>query len=239
MSNPTPANNESIPRQSAQRGPLVWVLASGPVDDPLRAIQGLAPPDIVIAADGGSSLAARLCLVPNLIVGDLDSSEPAIIADFEAQGVEVRRYDHHTKSETDTELAMFAALEWEPSEIVLLGALGGRLDHTLANILLLTNPRLVGTKVRIVDGPEEIVLAQQQIWTEVHGTAGDTVSLLPIGKTATGVKLQGLEYSLDGEPLVQGFARGVSNRLTQPTGRMWVESGLLLVVLTRSTISER
>jgi len=238
MSDPTPGNSKKKP-QSAKSGPLVWVLASGPVDDPARATEGLDPPDIIIAADGGSSLAARLSLVPNLIVGDLDSSEPAVVANFEAQGVEVHMYDHHTKSETDTELALFAALEWEPSEIVLLGALGGRLDHSLANILLLTNPRLDGTKVRIVDGPEEIFLAQPQVWTEVQGAVGDTVSLLPIGETATGVRLEGLEYQLDGESLVQGFARGVSNRLAQPIGRIWVESGLLLVVLTRGTISER
>ena len=223
----------------ANRSPLVWVLASGPVDDPTRAAQGLARPDIVIAADGGSSLAARFGLIPNLIVGDLDSSELAVVADFEAQGVEVRRYNHHTKSETDTELAMFAALEWEPYEIVLLGALGGRTDHSLANIFLLTNPRLKGTTVRIVNGPEELFLAQPQTWTEVRGKVGDTVSLLPIGETATGVRLQGLEYPLDGEPLLQGSARGVSNRLTRPTGRIWVESGLLLVVLTRGTLSER
>ena len=223
----------------ANRGPLIWVLASGPVGDPTHSTQGLALPDIVIAADGGSSLAARLHLIPNLIVGDLDSSEPAVVADFEAQGVEIRRYDHHTKSETDTELALFAALEWEPSEIVLLGALGGRLDHSLANIFLLTNPMLGSIKVRIVDGPEEIFLAQPQSWTKIHGEVGDTVSLLPIGETASGVRLEGLEYPLDNEPLVQGFARGISNRLTRPSGRVWVGSGLLLVVLTRNAISER
>lgn len=233
------AKSESEIRLPRQSGPLIWVLASGPVDDPVLSIQGLVRPDIVIAADGGSSLAARLDLIPKLIVGDLDSSEPAVLAKFEALGVEVRRYDHYTKSETDTELALFAALELEPSEIVLLGALGGRLDHTLANILLLTNPRLNGTKVRIVDGAEEVFMAQPQVWTEVHGTMGDIVSLLPLGHTVPGVKLEGYVYPLDGEPLVQGFARGVSNRLAEPTGRIWVESGLLLVVVTHGTNSEQ
>ena len=217
----------------AENGSLVaWVLASAPVDDPELATRGLRRPDVVIAADGGSSLAARLGLVPALIVGDMDSSNAAIVTDFEAQGVEVRRYDHHIKSETDTELAVFAALEWLPYEIVLLGAVGGRLDHTLANIFLLANARLAGTRVRIVDDNEQVFVAHPGIWTDVHRNVGDTVSLLPVGGSANGVTLEGFEYPLQDEPLPQGYARGVSNRLTKSLGRIWLDEGMLLVVQT-------
>ena len=213
-------------------GRIAWVLASGPVERPEVATHGLVPPDIVIAADGGSTLAKRLGLIPDLIVGDMDSSNAEIIAAFEAQGVEVRRYDHRTKAETDTELALFAALEWQPEEIVLLGALGGRLDHALANIFLLTNPRLSLTRVRIVGTNEQLFIAHARVWTAIRGGVGDTVSLLPVGGSAKAVSLEGFEYLLHGETLPQGLARGVSNRLTEPEGRVWVEDGMLLVVQT-------
>src|SRR5688500_16992343 len=112
MSNSPGKNRESAPQQARQSGPVVWVLASGPVVDPAHLVARLPSPDVVIAADGGSSLAARLYLMPDLIIGDLDSSEPSLIGKFEARGVEIRRYEHTTKTETDTELAVFAALEW-------------------------------------------------------------------------------------------------------------------------------
>ena len=229
-------SKESTPQQTGNSGPVVWVFASGPVDDPLRDVRGLPRPDVVIAADGGSTLAARLGLDPSLIVGDLDSSDPAVVADFEARGVEVRRYEHHTKVETDTELAVFAALGWQPSELILLGALGGRLDHSLANILLLTNPLLAGTRVRIVGSDEEVFIAREGEWNEVQGESGDTVSLLPMGGPATGIRLEGFEYPLDDETLTEGVARGVSNRLTSRVGRLWLEAGTLLVVHTRQWV---
>jgi thiamine pyrophosphokinase len=213
-------------------GGIAWVLTSGPVDRPEVATQGLVRPDILIAADGGSTLAMKLGLIPDLIVGDMDSSNAELIAAFEAQGVELRRYDHRTKAETDTELALFAALEWQPEEIVLLGALGGRLDHALANIFLLTNPRLSLTRVRIVGNHEQLFVAHARVWTAIHGEVGDTVSLLPVGGSAKGVTLEGFEYLLHGETLPQGLARGVSNRLTELEGRVWVEDGMLLVVQT-------
>ncbi len=58
--------------------------------------------------------------------------------------------------------------------------------------------------------------------------------LLPVGGAANGVTLEGFEYPLQGEPLPQGFARGVSNRLTASVGRIWLEKGMLLVVQTRT-----
>jgi|SRR5688500_11463508 len=220
------------PDSNITASPIVWVLASGPVIDPISMTEMMRRPDVVIVADGGSSLAARLNLVPDLIVGDLDSSKPKLIADFEARGVEIRRYEHHTKAETDTELAVFAALELDPGEIVLIGTLGGRIDHALANILLLTNPRLEDVTVRIVGEEEELFLARPGTPTEVPGQVGDTVSLLPIMGTARGVILEGFEYPLQDEPLYQGFARGVSNRLARTVGSITIESGTLLVVLT-------
>ena len=147
------------PREQ-NKSTCVWVLASGPYDDLPSALQWAPKAGKVVAADGGTALARELGLRPDLIVGDLDSSPPSLVEQFQAQGVEVRRYDHDTKLETDTELALLAALEWQPDTIVLLGALGGRLDHALANVLLLTRHAFAPLDIRILDGKQEAYIAK-------------------------------------------------------------------------------
>jgi thiamine pyrophosphokinase len=213
----------------------IWVLAGSPVGTVKVAVERLPKPDKVIAANGGSTLAAQLGLVPDLVIGDLDSADPALISQWEAQGVETRRYGHTTKSETDTELAVLAAVEWlrgHGGTIYLLGGTGGRLDHTLANVLLLTHPRLMEVDLRLVEGRQELFLAKPSRWNHVEGTRGDLVSLLPVGDEATGITLEGFVYPLSQETLQKGRGRGVSNEIATSDARIWLDSGQLLVVLS-------
>jgi thiamine pyrophosphokinase len=222
------------PMHDAEQVDCVWVLASGPTHDIHKAIVGLPKPDKVVAANGGSSLAAELGLTPDLVVGDLDSSDPSYVAHLEQAGVELRRYTHDTKWETDTELAALAALQWQPRTIILLGAFGGRLDHSLANVLLLTHPLLAPIEVRIIDGAQEVFLAKPGAWNRIPGRHGDTATLLPAGGDAVGVKTLGLHWPLLGETLPQGRGRGVSNYIDETTGveaSVWLDSGHLLVVV--------
>jgi thiamine pyrophosphokinase len=214
-----------------QAANCVWVLAASPVWDPATPFDRLPRPDAVIAADGGSTLATHLGLMPDLLVGDLDSSQSAILRDFESRGVPVARYDHNTKWETDTELAVLAALERHPRTIILLGALGARLDHSLANILLLTHPALAETDLRVIDGPHELTLAKPRRWNEVLGNLNDIVTLLPVGQDAHGVTTRGLRYPLSGETLLVGRGRGVSNRIAAAGAAVWLDSGLLLIAV--------
>ncbi|HUP26852.1 MAG TPA: thiamine diphosphokinase [Chloroflexia bacterium] len=212
--------------------PCVWVLASGPAVRFPREASWVPRPDFVIAADGGSSLALELGLEPDLVIGDLDSSDAEVLASLEARGTELRRYDHDLKLETDTELALYAALEREPERIILLGALGGRLDHALANVLMLSNAVLARTDLRIVDGLEEAYLGRAGNPIRVAGRPGETVSILPLSGTVRNVRLAGFVYPLDGENLVRGTGHGVSNRLDGPVGEIVFDEGLLLVVHT-------
>ena len=209
----------------------VWVLASAPVGDPHISLRWAPLADRVVAADGGMFLASRLGITPDVVVGDLDSYDPALLEDLLASGVEVRQYQHHLKMETDTELAMLVALEWQPETIVLMGAIGGRLDHSLANVLLLTHPQLAPMDVRIIDGNQQVSLAKPGRWNDVTGNPGDTVTLLPVGKEAQGVCTDGLHWPLNGETLLPGRGRGVSNLIDQPGARVWVDAGQLLIIV--------
>lgn len=214
------------------RAHCVWVLAASPFWTPTD-LGHLPASDALIAADGGSSLAAQLGLTPDLVIGDLDSSDPALIETLQRSGTRLDLYRHEAKWETDTELGVLAALEMGAETIILLGAAGARLDHTLANVLLLTHPRLASVDVRLVDGRQTLLLAKPGKWNALPAQVGDTVSLLPVGGQANGVRTEGLEYQLDREALLPGRGRGVSNVVTQERPGVYLESGTLLIVIVQ------
>ncbi len=134
------------------------------------------------------------------------------------------------KDETDLELALGYAAGQGAQDIVILGALGGRLDHTLANVLLLTLPVLAGLQVRIAAGEQEALLVRGGETLALEGNAGDLVSLLPLGGDARGVTTNGLAWALRDDTLRFGSSRGVSNEMTAATARIQVEEGYVLVV---------
>jgi thiamine pyrophosphokinase len=225
-------------RSREGRGTVAWVLASSPTWPVRGSVEWLPAPQKIVAADGGTTLADRLGIVPDVIIGDLDSSDHALVARFVAQGAEIATYEHTTKLETDTELAVLAALRWDPAAIYVLGATGGRLDHALANVLMLTHPELAGRDVRIIEGHQAIFLGKPGQWNDLRATPGDMVSLLPLGSDVQGVRTEGLEYPLSGETLLQGRGRGVSNTLTGTYGRVQFDGGQLLIVHTHFALEK-
>jgi thiamine pyrophosphokinase len=140
-------------------------------------------------------------------------------------------YHPRDKNETDLELALNAALELKPEQILIVAALGGRLDQTLANITLLANPRLVNCDVRLDDGVEEIFFCRDQV--QVRGRSGDIVSLIPWQGAVMGVQTLNLKYPLRRETLYPDKTRGVSNEMLGETASVSIDSGLLLVVHRR------
>lgn len=185
--------------------------------------------DRIIAADGGTARALAWGLLPHLVIGDLDSLPDADRERLAALGCRFLVHPQ-AKDETDLELALAHAAGEGADELVVLGALGGRLDHSLANVLLLTLPGLAGCRVRIVDGEEEAFLVRGGGAAAVCGRPGDRVSLLPLGGDARGVTASGLAWPLRGETLRFGHSRGVSNEMLSSQAEVTVEEGLLLVV---------
>lgn len=205
------------------------IFVNGLLADGAAVLAEVRSSDTLIAADGGLHILLSLGLMPDLLLGDLDSINPAELAEMQAAGVDIRRYPPE-KDETDLELALLVAVEAGFRSIWLVAALGGRLDQTLANLFLLMLPQLSGLQVRLFDGREEVCLVRRQ--AEIHGEPGEIVSLLPLNGPAIGVTTDGLLYPLRGETLYPQHSRGISNRLVADTARVQVETGLLLCIHT-------
>lgn len=210
----------------------VILFVNGDLPEPEKLRARLTPEDILIAVDGGLRHIIALGLTPDLILGDLDSANPEDVQKFESQGVPVRRYPI-AKDETDLELGILAALEHQPAVIWIVAAIGGRLDQTLGNIFLLTQPNLTELDVRLVDGVQEASLIRDH--AVITGQPGQIVSLLPLMGPVPGVTTSQLAYPLNHETLYPDRTRGISNLMTTTMASVTIDSGILLCIHTFNT----
>ena len=210
----------------------VVVVASGALD--ASDVAWLDGAGLVVAADGGAASLDRFGRRPDLVIGDLDSVDPALVARLETTGTRVDR--HPTDKEaSDTELAVDAACRAGGTQIVLLGAMGGeRLDHELANLLLLADPALAGLDIRAVGDGTVVRALHAGRELPMDGAPGDLVTLLPVGGDAVGVTTDGLRWPLDAATLRMGRSRGLSNEVTRRPASVRISEGTLLVVETPS-----
>jgi thiamine pyrophosphokinase len=189
--------------------------------------------DLIVAADGGALQLARWGVLPNVVVGDLDSLGRDGADALAAKGVRVFRHPLE-KDESDLELAVDYALGAGAQEVTLVGLFGGaRLDYTLANAILLADPRYRGTSMRAVAGPARLRAVRAGETALLSGAIGDLVTLLPVLGDAEEVRTEGLRYPLSDETLHAGRARGVSNVIRAVPASVSIGSGTLLVVETR------
>lgn len=211
----------------------ILLLANGDLPDPDYARSLLRPDDTVWAANGGTRHAWTLGRRPDQVMGDVDSLPASLKRWLEAENVEILPFSVD-KEQTDLEIALRAALALKPAEILILGATGFRLDHTLANLSLLALAQPAGIPVQIVAGREHLHALYDRL--AIDGVAGDTVSLLPWGGAAIGVSTEGLRWPLQDETLPFGPARGISNRLVAPRAVITLRAGLLIVAHHRGDV---
>ncbi len=203
------------------------IFANGVIADYAACCAHVSPADRIICADGGTRHALALGLRPDLIIGDLDSFPIAERARLEAAGTRFAVYPTR-KDQTDLELALGAAREMGAAAVHLMGAMGGRLDQTIANLLLLAQEQWADMALSLSDGPETAWVTRSQI--EIVGAPGDTVSLIALTPEVRGIDTEGLEYPLTSGTLRFGSTLGISNVLLGERARVRLAHGILLVV---------
>lgn len=182
---------------------------------------------LIICCDGGIRHLENLNLQPDVIIGDMDSANAAGLDDYASHGVKIVRYPSD-KDATDTQLALEYALELKPCAIEIWGALGGRIDHALANLFLLNLGKKEGIKISLIDEYAETFIVEKE--ATFAEAAGQTVSLFATGSRAEGVTLRGFRYPLNNETLEMSNTRGISNVIDSLPATIQVKSGSLLAV---------
>lgn len=202
----------------------ILVFAGG--DSPTESLtEELPEADLIVAADSGYDLAVANGIRVDVLVGDLDSIETEVIP----QHVIVEKFPVD-KDATDLELALSRVATEQPSRIVVVGGGGGRVDHELAASALLCSQRWedIDEIDWVTDRGWSYVIRRRRI---LHGDAGATISLIPMGGPALGVTTKGLKWELTGATLDHGTTHGVSNLFAGPIADIRLARGCLLAVV--------
>lgn len=189
----------------------------------------IEPDDTIICADGGTQHALSLGLTPDVLVGDMDSLPEAVQADLEAKGVELIRHPIK-KDQTDLELAFEVAIARGATEILLLTAIGGRLDQQLANVLLLTRPEWQSVRLSLAEGQQRAWLLRGPDELTLSGQPGDTLSIVPLSATMEGLDIENAEWPLQEASVPLGSTLTISNTFLSNQVRVRVKAGLGLVI---------
>ena len=183
--------------------------------------------DTIICADGGANISKVLGFTPNYIIGDLDSIKKDIL-DFYKNNDETKIIHDANQNKTDLELALTLAESLSPSEIIILGASGGRIDHTIANILSLTKVK-PEIKTIIIDDYCSLELVENT--TEIEGDKEDIISVIPLTDILD-LNYTGFKWNVEKLDTKLGWF-GVSNKLVETNASISFSDGKILLIKTR------
>ncbi len=211
------------------------IFANGDIPDTAllqkRLADGRGPDkdDIIICADGGASNALMMGLVPDIVIGDMDSLGQSVKDRLGGKSGGTSFIGaSKEKDESYTRLAVEYALGLGQKKIIIAGALGGRIDHSLANIFLLNSPSLKDIDIRIITGESEIFLQTKPC--TVRGASGDLITLMSLSPYTYFTKTRGLKYRLENEKLYFSPIRGLSNVFMEDSIYLGIKKGDLLII---------
>lgn len=194
------------------------IIGSGSINDYKKLLRYINDGDFVICADGGVRHAKEMGIEPDIVIGDFDSSSPAE-CDAEKIVYPAR------KDFTDSELCVKYAKEHGCDELLLMGMTGTRADHTLTNILMLSQCKTG----MMVDDSNEFYYLHRHI--KIEGRRGKTLSIIPVRGDLTGIATAGLYYPLNDETLYFGESRGNSNVIIDDVCEIITASGEGIVII--------
>lgn len=186
--------------------------------------------DYIISVDGGAGHLRKMGINPDILIGDFDSANSQDLDYYVSKGINVSKFPVE-KDMTDSELAIEKVLELGATEVVFLGALGTRIDHSFANIMLLKKMLDIGLRGSIADEHNELYMFDSNF--SISKKEGRKLSLIPITEKVTGVSTRGLKYPLVNATMVLGTSWGISNEFEEEVAFVSIDSGILLACLSR------
>ncbi|MBE6862406.1 MAG: thiamine diphosphokinase [Ruminococcus sp.] len=199
------------------------IFAGGEISD-LSFVE-IASDDTVICADRGLVHIQKLGIKPHLIVGDFDSYTEVLPED-----IEIHR-SLPEKDDTDTMLALKLAIERGAERVIIYGAFGGRLDHTIANIQTLRYAQENGCEAVLMDSDNIALL--QSVGTRTYPYREGWYFSFFAYTDKVVVSLSGTKYTLDNAEITSSFPLGVSNEITSDEAVMTVSEGTALIVISK------
>ena len=218
---------------------LYIIVTGGPLPDQaagvIRSLSGSTEDSVIIGCDSAADFLAKLNIVPDLIVGDMDSVTDEGLEFIKSNNIFVETYPVE-KDWTDTEIALGKA---DDGDIVLICPLAGRLDHVMANIGIVLKMKTEGRNIYITDGDTYCypLCGEDGITADVTRYNGNAaVSLIPcdFSSPVKGVTTRDLYYALENAELTYGSSFSFSNHPDPESTDITVSirEGLLLVVTT-------
>ena len=184
----------------------------------------------IIAGDRGLEALYQLKIIPNHAVGDFDSVSPEILKFYKKQSQIIFHTYYAEKDNTDTDIALQLAIKLKSSRITIMGALGRRMDHALANIHILKDALEANIPCQIIDGYNRIYLINAEKTLEKDKVYGKYISLIPLTSTVEGLTLKGFKYPLNRYNLPIGTSLGISNEIIEDIAHIKMEKGILIVI---------
>ena len=184
----------------------------------------------IIAGDRGLEALYQLKIIPNHVVGDFDSVSPEILEFYKKQPKIIFHTYNAEKDNTDTDIALKLAIQMKSSEITILGALGKRMDHAIANIHILKDALGANIPCQILDEHNRIYLVNTEKTLEKDKVYGKYISLIPLTSTVEGLTLKGFKYPLNKYNLPIGISLGISNEIIEDIAHIEMEKGILIVI---------
>lgn len=208
----------------------VIIISGGKPPSKELIVSEMESDSVILCADSGADCLYSYDITPDYLIGDFDSINKNVLEYYKSKDTIIEKFPIE-KDYTDTQLALFKAIDLNASKIIFLGCTGSRLDHTLGNITLLLQCMEKRIDAYIVDDNNRVFITDKCL--ELSGSCGDKFSLLAYNIPVKDLCITGAKYELSNYYLDIGDPLTLSNEFVKEKVKIIFKSGKLLIMKSR------